>query len=283
MAAGIDVLTIGEVNGGTVPDGGARKVGLLYRDFGIADVSVGDGQRGNALSSEDWRELAQTFRRLGEDDQLRAVIVRGQGGTFSAGSDMREWVRADRMDVAQSFAAMEAAFTAIEDLPVPVIAEVEGAAAGAGCQLALACDLRVFADTARIGMPIARLGILVSPPFAARLVTLAGPGVARELLYTGRLVSADEAVRLGLATRSVPAPELASATRRLVLSVVRHPGPAVRAAKHAVDIALAPARAAAKAQAEGPPVAYDDFQRGIMSFLTRNPAPSADDEPAEGG
>jgi enoyl-CoA hydratase/carnithine racemase len=254
-----------------VPEGEPKKVGLLYRDLGVADVSVGDGQRGNALSSDDWRELEQTFRHLAEDDQLRAVVVRGQGGTFSAGSDMREWVQADRTDVAQSFAAMEAAFTAIEDLPVPVIAEVEGVAAGAGCQLALACDLRVLAETARIGMPIARLGILVSPSFAARLSVLAGPGVARELLYTGRLVSAEEAVRLGLATRSVPVEHLASATHRLVLSVVRHPGSAIRAAKHAVDVSLAPVRAAAKAQAEGPPVAYDDFQRGIMTFLNRNP------------
>jgi enoyl-CoA hydratase len=257
--------------------GGSKKVGLLYRDLGVADVSVGDGRRGNALSSEDWRELEQTFRHLATDDQLRAVVVRGQGGTFSSGSDMREWVQADQTDVADSFAAMEAAFTAIEDLPVPVIAEVEGVAAGAGCQLALACDLRVLAESARIGMPIARLGILVSPSFAARLSVLAGPGVARELLYTGRLVSADEAVRLGLATRSVPAERLASTTRRLVLSVVRHPGSAIRAAKHAVDVALAPTRAAATAQAAGPPVAYDDFQRGIMTFLSRDPGRVTDD------
>ncbi|GLY90218.1 3-hydroxybutyryl-CoA dehydratase [Actinoallomurus iriomotensis] len=266
---GVDVRA-----GDLVPE--PKKVGLLYRDLGIADISVGDGRRGNALSSDDWRELAQIFRRLAEDDQVRAVVVRGQGGTFSAGSDMREWVQADRMDVAESFAAMEAAFTAIEDLPVPVVAEVEGVAAGAGCQLALACDLRVLADTARIGMPIARLGILVSPLFAARLSVLAGPGVARDLLYTGRLVSAEEAVRLGLATRSVPAADLGATTRRLVLSVVRHPPSAIRAAKHAVDVALAPARAAARAQAEGPPVAYDDFQRGIMTFLSRSPAPGPD-------
>jgi enoyl-CoA hydratase/carnithine racemase len=266
-----------------VPEGEPKKVGLLYRDLGIADVSVGDGRRGNALSSEDWRELEQTFRRLADDEELRAVVVRGQGGTFSAGSDMREWVQADRMDVAESFAAMEAAFTAIEDLPVPVIAEVEGVAAGAGCQLALACDLRVLAETARIGMPIARLGILVSPLFAARLSALAGPGVARELLYTGRLVSAEEAVRLGLATRSVPAADLATTTRRLVLSVVRHPPSAIRAAKHAVDVALAPTRAAARAQAQGPPVAYDDFQRGIMTFLARNPGRGSGDEPATDG
>ena len=246
------------------------KIGLS-RDGDVAEVAVGDGHRGNALSRADWRDMERTFRDLAGDDELRAVVVRGQGGVFSTGSDMREWVEADLTDVADDFAAMEAAFTAIEELPVPVIAQVDGVAAGAGCQLALACDLQVLAETARIGMPIARLGILVSPAFAARLSVLAGPGVARELLYTGRLVSAAEAVRLGLATRSVPEHELASATRRLVLAITRHPGTAVRAAKQAVGVALTPARAAAEAQAGGPPVAYDDFQRGITTFLTRNP------------
>lgn len=236
---------------------------------GVAEVTVGDGRHGNALSRADWRALERTFRELAADDELRAVVVRGHGGLFSAGSDMREWVQADLTDVAEDFAAMEAAFTAIEELPVPVIAEVQGVAAGAGCQLALACDLQVLAETARIGMPIARLGILVSPAFAARLTVPAGPGTARELLYTGRLVPADEAVRLGLATRCVPEGELASAARRLVLAITRNPPAAVRAAKHAVDVALAPVRLAAKAQEAGMPVAYDDFQRGISTFLAR--------------
>jgi enoyl-CoA hydratase/carnithine racemase len=243
----------------------------LHRDVEVAEVAVGDGRRGNALSSADWRELERTFRDLAREDELRAVVVRGQGGMFSSGSDMREWVEADVTGVADSFAAMEAAFTAIEDLPVPVIAQVEGVAAGAGCQLALACDLQVMAESARIGMPIARLGILVSPAFAARLAVLAGPGVARELLYTGRLVSAAEAVSLGLATRCVPDEQLVTATRRLVLTITRHPSAAVRAAKHAVGAVLSPAWAAAKAQAGGPPVAFDDFQRGITTFLTRDP------------
>lgn len=249
----------------------------LRRDAKVAEVAIGDGRRGNALSSADWRELEATFRGLARDDDLRAVVVRGEGGMFSTGSDMREWVTADVGGVTDSFAAMEGAFTAIEELPVPVIAQVEGVAAGAGCQLALACDLRAMAESARIGMPIARLGILVSPAFAARLATLAGPGVARELLYTGRLVPAAEALRLGLATWCVPDDQLASATRRLVRTITTHSGAAVRAAKHAVGVALAPARSAAKAQAGGPPVAYEDFQRGIATFLARRPrsAPGA--------
>jgi enoyl-CoA hydratase len=252
----------------------------VSREAGLAEVTVGDGQHRNALSRVDWRELERTFRDLAADDELLAVVVRGQGGVFSAGSDMREWVLADLTAVADDFAAMEAAFTAIEELPVPVIAQVEGVAAGAGCQLALACDLQVLADTARIGMPIARLGILVSPTFAARLSMRAGPGVARELLYTGRLVQASEAVRLGLATRCVPKRELATATRGLVLSVTRNPAAAIRAAKRAIDVALAPARAAARAGAAGPPVAYDDFQRGITAFLTGGAGPGRGDPPS---
>jgi enoyl-CoA hydratase/carnithine racemase len=240
---------------------------------GMAEVTVGDGRRGNALSRADWRELERTFRELARDADLRVVVVRGHGGVFSAGSDMRQWVQADITDVAEDFAAMEAAFTAIEELPVPAVAQVDGVAAGAGCQLALACDLRVLAETARIGMPIARLGILVSPTFAARLSVLAGPGVARELLYTGRLVPADEAVRLGLATRCVPEHELGDATVGLVQAIIANPAAAIRAAKYAVDVALAPARGAARARSGGPPVAYEDFQQGISRFLAKDSGP----------
>ncbi len=140
---------------------------------------------------------------------------------------MTDWVDADSGYVEESFAHMEAAFSAIEDCPVPVIAEIRGVAAGAGCQLALACDLRLMADSARIGMPIARLGILASPAFAARMVALAGPAVARELLYTGRLVDARTAVGLGLADDSVPEEHLAARTSGLAASIAEQP-PAAR-------------------------------------------------------
>ncbi|HEX3788857.1 MAG TPA: enoyl-CoA hydratase/isomerase family protein [Pseudonocardiaceae bacterium] len=233
-----------------------------------AEIVLGTGGSRNALGREDWRELERIFRELALDDRVRAVLVRGGGATFSAGSDIREWVHAGPDDVEQSFVRMEAACTAIEELPVPVIAEVSGVAAGAGCQVALACDLRVLADTARIGMPIARLGILVSPSFAARLTVLVGHGLARELLYTGRLVGADEAVRLGLANRSVPADRLAGVTAELINTIVAQPRPALVAAKQAVSVALSPVRAAAHSFVTGPAVSYEDFQRGVTTFLS---------------
>ena len=243
---------------------------VTVRRHGVsAEVVLGSGGSANALGHRDWRALELAFRELAEDDALCVVVVRGSGDTFSAGSDLREWVHAGPDDVESAFAAMEAACTAIEEFPAPVIAQVNGVAAGAGCQLALACDLRVLADDARIGMPIARLGILVSPAFAARLVLLAGHGLARELLYTGRLLDAAEAVGLGLANRRVPPSELARATADLAAAVAAQPRAALVAAKQAVSVGLSPTRAAADSFASGPAVSYEDFQRGITAFLTR--------------
>ncbi|HYZ54421.1 MAG TPA: enoyl-CoA hydratase/isomerase family protein [Streptosporangiaceae bacterium] len=240
----------------------------IIRDGRVARVVLGTGRRSNALRSDDWAELAAGIDALATDESLRVVTVTGAGrAAFSAGSDMREWVSADPRQVENSFARMEAAFTAIERLPVPVIAGVRGVAAGAGCQLACACDLRVIGERSRMGMPIARWGILASPAFAARIALLSSPDVARDLLYTGRLVEGPEAVRLGLASRCVPDSEVEAATEALVQLIAAQPAGAIRAAKLAVEAALAPTRTAVRTHATGPAADYGDLQRGITAFL----------------
>jgi len=239
---------------------------------GLARVTVGSGLRRNALTSSGWAAVERVFRDLAHKTALRAVILDGAGGTFCAGSDMREWIDATMEDIELSFARMEAACTAIETLPVPVIAKVRGFAAGAGCQMALACDLRVLAEDASIGMPIARLGILVSPPYALRLSMLVGPGPARDLLYTGRMITAAEAVRLGLATTSAPDSELDAVTDRIVDTIMRQSVAAVRGAKRAVNAILTGPRLAAAAASQGPPVDYADFSQGINRFLRHGEA-----------
>lgn len=229
----------------------------------VAEVVVGDGRRRNALDGRGWDELAETMRGLAESDTVRAVVVHGAGDTFCAGSDMTEWQDADLDAVERSFERMEAAFRAIEECPVPVVAEIRGAAAGAGCQLALACDVRVMAHSARIGMPIARLGILPSPAFASRLAAVAGPAIARELLYTGKLLDGPAAVRSGLANHAVPDAELTAYVARLVADITTQPRAAVRAAKAAVTAATwQPPRARS-----GPAVSPADFRAGVASFL----------------
>ena len=240
----------------------------ITRDGAAAWIVLGTGRRGNVLRSEDWAELTESVQALSADEELRVVAVTGAGqAAFSAGSDMREWVSAEPRHVDDSFARMEAAFTAIERLPVPVIAGVRGVAAGAGCQLACACDLQVIGERSRMGMPIARWGILVSAAFAARIALLSSPGVARDLLYTGRLVEGPEAVRLGLASRCVPDDDVDTVTRSLVTTIAAQPASAVRAAKSAVEAALTPTRAAIQAHAPGPAADYPNLQRGITAFL----------------
>lgn len=244
---------------------------VLSMDEGgrVARLTIGSGSRRNALTAGGWVGIERAIHAMAADADLRAVVIEGAAGGFCAGSDIREWVQATPEVVEQSFARMEAACTAIEALAVPVIAKVRGAAAGAGCQLALACDMRILADNATIGMPIALLGILVSPAFANRLTVHAGAAVARELLYTGRMVGAPEAVRLGLANACLPGDELDGHVDGVLDSILRASAPAIRAAKRAVAVVEAPGRTAATAAATAGAVATGDFSRGIDAFLHR--------------
>jgi enoyl-CoA hydratase len=240
----------------------------LERDGRVARLIVGSGVRRNALSSGGWAGIARAVRQLAGKDAIEAVVLEGAAAWFCAGSDIREWEDASPEDVELSFELMEAACSAIEELPVPVIAKVRGPAAGAGCQLALACDIRILAAGATMGMPIARLGILVSPAFANRLAAHGGDSVARELLYTGRMVRAQEAVRLGMANASVPGEQLDHSVEALVDAILRMSGASVRAAKRVLRELGAPARATALAMS-GPPVDDGDFRRGVDHFVHR--------------
>ncbi|MGH3625897.1 MAG: enoyl-CoA hydratase/isomerase family protein [Sciscionella sp.] len=242
----------------------------LQLDGPIAMITVGTGKRRNALNREDWQDLRTQLDELAGDLSVRAVVIQGAGGTFCAGSDMTEWVGADAEQIEESFARMEAAFRAVERSPVPVVAVIRGDAAGAGCQLALACDIRVMADTARIGMPIARLGILPSPAFAARMLRLAGAELTGEMLYTGRSLDARRAVSIGLASSRIAEQDLDSHLTQLLADIARQPAVAIRAAKRALRVATGEP----PQQRIGPAVDHATFQRGINNFLGTTRAPT---------
>lgn len=210
----------------------------VHADTPCPEVVIGDGTKRNALHGWGWTELRRTVEALAEDSSVPAIVLRGAGGTFCAGSDLTEWVDADIDTVEDSFARMEAAFTAVERCPVPVLAEISGVAAGAGCQLALACDLRLMSENARIGMPIARLGINAGTAFAARMSVLIGPARTRRMLYTGRLLDGKEAEDCGLADVAAPEDELAAHTADMLEAITAQPPTAIRAAKHAVATTL---------------------------------------------
>lgn len=234
----------------------------------VASLTVGSGARFNAMDLDQWRELADAARSLVASDSVRAVVVRGQGGTFSSGSDLREWTGLTQDQVSGSFADIEDALQAIESIPVPTVAVVEGVAAGGGCQLALACDLQLMSASARIGMPTAKLGILVPVAFAHRLAVRIGPSRAKDLLYGGRLVTADEASAMGLVTSAVADDVL---DRELTALLTRWGGQSVaslRAAKAAVNRATAPLDEPARSSGIG--VTSDtEFTSRVEAFLHR--------------
>ena len=204
----------------------------------VATITIGDGTRLNALGTADWRALERTALAVAGDLAVGSVVVEGRGGAFCSGSDLREWDASTPAEVDAGFEQMERALAAVEAIPVPTVARIERVAAGAGCQLALACDLQVIEATARIGMPVTRLGILIPTSFATRLALRVGPSRAKAMLFDGALFPAGEARAMGLVTDVV---EPGDASRRLteLQSAWSGMSPhALRHAKRAVDLAV---------------------------------------------
>ncbi len=189
---------------------------LLAREGPIALVTINRPQVLNALDARTLDELGGAMEALRADASVRVVIVTGAGEkAFVAGADISELAALSAAKAQEHALLGQRIFDTIEHLGKPVIAAINGFALGGGCELAMACTLRIAADTARLGQPEVNLGI--PPGFAGtqRLARLVGKGGALEMLLTGRHVTADEAQRLGLVNRVVPAAELMTAVRAL--------------------------------------------------------------------
>lgn len=259
----------------TAAVGHAPDVRLAVGDDGVAVLEVGTGERFNALDSRQWRAVEADARTLAADPSVRAVVIRGAGGTFCSGSDLREWQDASGDQVTGAFATIERALQAVEAIPVPTVALVQGVATGAGCQLALACDLQVLEASARIGMPIARLGMLIPPTFANRMSLRIGPSRTKDLLFGGRILTAAEALAMGLVSTVAESgrgpDEVAELTERWSgLSLA-----SLRASKAAVAQGLAPVEEPARALPLGPAADPAEFLSRVNQFLHRKRRPAA--------
>jgi len=189
---------------------------LLTREGASALVTINRPQVLNALDSQTLDELRRAVLDLKHDRAVRAIVITGAGDkAFAAGADIKELATRPAVDLKTHSAAGQHVFDLIEHLGKPVIAAINGFALGGGCELAMACTIRLAAETARLGQPEINLGLL--PGFAGtqRLSRLVGKGVALELLLTGRQVTADEALRLGLVSRVVPRATLLDEARSL--------------------------------------------------------------------
>ncbi|WBB82060.1 enoyl-CoA hydratase-related protein [Micromonospora sp. WMMD882] len=189
----------------------------------------------NALNTQLQEELRAAATAAAADPEVRAVIVYGGEKVFAAGADIKEMADMSYVDMAQRAADLSSALGAFTRIPKPVVAAITGYALGGGCELALACDWRVVAEDAKLGQPEIRLGIIPGAGGTQRLARLVGPARAKELIMSGRMVDAQEALRIGLADRVVPAADVHLAAMELVKPYLDGPAQALRAAKLAVD------------------------------------------------
>jgi enoyl-CoA hydratase len=231
----------------------------------------------NALNVATLDELLRTMTVLGEDAAVRCIILTGAGDkSFVAGADINELAVQSPTGGRDHAHAGQRVFDTIETLGKPVIAAINGYALGGGCELAMACTIRIAADTARLGQPEINLGLIPGYGGTQRLARIVGTGRALELLLTGDQVSAVEAFRLGLVNRVVPAAELMPESRRLAVTIAAKAPIAVRyildAVLRGVNLPLAEAESL-EAALFGLVASTDDMREGTRAFLEkRTPA-----------
>lgn len=210
---------------------------LIYEkkdDIGILTVNRPD--KLNAISNELTSEFSSLLYELEKDDKLRVLVITGAGDkAFVAGADIQELVDRDARMGRRVSRERQEIFSRIENLPVPVIAAVNGYALGGGLELALACNIRVCSEKAQFGAPEVKLGIIPGDGGTQRLPRLVGLGRAMEMILTGEFIDAQEAYRIGLVNKVVPLEELMNTAMELAQKMASRPPLAVRYAKEAVN------------------------------------------------
>ena len=249
---------------------------LLYevRD-GIAYVTVNRPQKMNALNHAAIQELAGCFTRISEATDARGVILTGAGEkAFVAGADINELAALTPAEARESALHGQALMNRIEHLGKPVVAAVNGFALGGGCELAMACTLRIASDNARFGQPEVKLGIIPGYAGTQRLPRLVGKGRALEMILLGEPINAGEAWRIGLVNQVVSLPELIPAAEKVIRKILANGPVAVRYALEAVHRGMEMAEAGGEqleASLFGLCCATEDMKEGTQSFLEKRP------------
>jgi enoyl-CoA hydratase len=214
---------------------------LLFREdeSGIGKITINRPQQLNALNSEVFSELNKMIKHIDEDKNIKVAIITGSGDkAFAAGTDIKEMKDMSPLE-ARDFAILGGkAIDGIENSIKPVIAAVNGFALGGGCELSMACDLRIASDQAKLGQPEVNYSIIPGGGATQRLPRIVGLGRAKELIFTGDIINAQDAFQMGLVNRVVPSDRLMDEARTIAEKILSKGPLAVRFAKEAVNLAM---------------------------------------------
>jgi enoyl-CoA hydratase len=249
---------------------------LLERDGAVAVLTINRPKVLNALNTPTVDELRRAVLELKHDIDVRAIIITGAGEkAFVAGADINELAVQRPVQGKEHALRGQHVFDLIENIGKPVIAAINGYALGGGCELAMACTLRIAADTAKLGQPEINLGILPGYGGTQRLARLVGKGVALDLLLSGRQITAAEALQIGLVNRVVPAAELIPSARALAVELATKAPVAARyiieAVNRGLEVSLNQGQFL-EATLFGLVASTDDMREGTTAFLEKRKA-----------
>lgn len=248
---------------------------LVDRADGVATVTLNRPEARNAIDVRMREELVGAFDELEADETARAIILTGAGGHFSAGGDVKSMAKRHTAADGRARVEMLNRFVLrLFNFPKPTIAMVDGFAVGAGCNIALGCDIVLASDRARFGEVFAKIGLVPDGGGTWLLPRLVGLAKAKELVFTADIIDAAEALRIGLVNRVVPAAELESTTRTLAARIAAGPPGTLALAKSLLNRATTTELAAAlelEAFAQGQAITSEDHAEGVRAFLEKRP------------
>ena len=248
---------------------------LLRRDNAVATVTIDRPAQRNAISFAMWGQLADLMRDLDADRDVRCIVIQGAGGeAFSAGADISDFdeYRSDSAKGRTYNKAVDGLLETVAVIGTPVISMIRGFAAGGGCELAVATDLRIAAEGSRMGIPVARLGITIGHREMYGLVNLVGKGNALYILLSGRLLDTDEALRIGLVNQVVPSEKLEQVTYKLASDIANLAPLSHAVNKKTLNQVLAkPSLDLTPEEADLPLTQFDtrDYHEGFRAFLEK--------------
>ncbi|MBU3127259.1 short-chain-enoyl-CoA hydratase [Clostridium tagluense] len=246
---------------------------FFQKEDKVAVITISRPKALNALNTETLKELELAIDEIANDDQIYAVIITGEGKAFVAGADISEMKDLDAMGGRKFGNLGNRVFRKLETLEKPVIAAVNGFALGGGCELSMACDIRIASSKAKFGQPEAGLGITPGFGGTQRLARLVGTGMAKQLLFTAEIINAEEALRIGLVNKVVEPENLIEEAKLLAKKIVSNAPIAVKLCKTAINRGMQMDIDTAliyEAEIFGACFATEDQKSGMTAFLEKS-------------